>query len=403
MPIDDQLIDQLLEGCNTPEEILGESGLLKRLTQRIAERALEAEMDHHLGYSKHDPAGNHSGNSRNGKSRKTVRSQQGEIELQIPRDRNSSFEPQLVKKGERQLGGFDERIVSLYAKGMSTRDIQSHFLEVYGVEVSASFISQVTQAVLEEVSAWQQRPLERVYPIVYLDALVVRSRAAGTVQNRAVYLALGINCQGEKELLGLWMAEHEGAKFWLLVLNELNNRGVQDIFIACVDGLKGFPEAIAAVYPQTQVQRCIVHQVRHSLRYVSLKQRPEIAADLKRIYSAPTRQAGEQALDAFAKKWDSQHPTISRAWYHNWNTLSAFYDYPPEIRKIIYTTNAIESLNASLRKVTKTRRSFPTDEAAIKVLYLAIHQLSKKWYRPIANWNQAMTQFIILLGERVPT
>lgn len=403
MPLDDQLIDQLLEGCTTPEEILGESGLLKRLTQKIAERALEAEMDHHLGYPKHDPIGNNSGNSRNGKSSKTVRSEHGDLDLQVPRDRNSTFEPQLVKKGERQLGGFDERIVSLYAKGMSTRDIQSHFLEVYGVEVSATFISQVTQAVLEEVSAWQQRPLEALYPIVYLDALVVRSRAAGTVQNRAVYLALGINCDGEKALLGLWMEQHEGAKFWLSVLNELNNRGVQDIFIACVDGLHGFPEAIEAVYPHTRVQRCIVHQVRHSLRYVSLKQRPAVAADLKRVYTAPTIQAGEQALAAFGKKWDSQHPAISRAWQHNWSYLSTFYDYPPEIRKIIYTTNAIESLNASLRKVTKTRRSFPTDEAAIKVLYLAILQLSKKWHRPIANWKQAMSQFIIMYGERVPT
>lgn len=319
----------------------------------------------------------------------------------MPRDRNSTFEPKLVKKGERQLGGFDDRIVSIYAKGMSTRDIQSHFLEVYGVEVSATFISQVTQAVLEEVSTWQQRPLEALYPIIYLDALVVRSRAGGTVQNRAVYLALGINCDGEKELLGLWMERHEGAKFWLSVLNELKNRGVQDIFIACVDGLQGFPEAIEAVYPHTRVQRCIVHQVRHSLRYVSLKQRPAVAADLKRIYTAPTVQAGEQALAAFAKKWDSQHPSISRAWQHNWAYLSTFYDYPPEIRKIIYTTNAIESLNASLRKVTKRRRSFPTDEAAIKVLYLAILQLSKKWYRPIANWKQAMSQFIIMYGDRV--
>lgn len=400
MPISDKLIDQLLEGNKSPEDILGEEGLLKQLTKRVAERALEAEMDHHLGYQKNDPAGNNTGNSRNGKGQKKVRSVHGEIELDVPRDRNGKFDPQLVKKGEKQLNGFDDRVISLYARGMTTRDIQAHFLDAYGVEVSATFISQVTNAVMEEVKAWQSRPLDSVYPVVYLDALVVRSRASGAVQNKSVYLALGINQEGEKELLGLWMAETEGAKFWLSVMTELKNRGLNDIFIACTDGLKGFPEAIEAVYPQTQIQLCIVHQVRHSLRYVSWKQRKAVAADLRRIYAAVTLAEAEEALEAFSERWDEEHPNISQSWRNNWERLSTFFDYPPQIRKVIYTTNAIESLNASLRKVTKTRRSFPNDEAVMKVLYLALHNIAKKWTMPIRDWKQAMSQFMILFGDR---
>ncbi len=401
MPISDKLIDQLLEGNNSPESILGEDGLLKQLTKRIAERALDAEMDQHLGYSKHEVAGRNTGNSRNGKSRKTVRSIHGEIDLDVPRDRNGDFEPQLVRKGEKQLNGFDDRILSLYARGMTTRDIQAHFLETYGVEVSATFISQVTNAVMEEVKAWQNRPLDSLYPIVYLDALVVRSRASGAVQNKSVYLALGINLDGEKELLGLWIAETEGAKFWLSVMTELKNRGLQDIFIACTDGLKGFPEAIEAIYPKTQIQLCIVHQVRHSLRYVSWKQRKAVAADLRRIYAAATLVEAEDALEAFAERWDGEHPTISQSWRNNWERLSVFFDYPPQIRKVIYTTNAIESLNASLRKVTKSRKSFPNDDAVMKLLYLALHDISRKWTMPIRDWKQAMSQFMILFGDRM--
>ena len=358
-------------------------------------------MKQHLGYAKHAPQGKNSGNSRNGKSTKTVRSVHGEIDLEIPRDCNGTFTPQLVKKGEKQLGGFDDRIISLYARGMTTRDIQAHFEESYGVEVSATFISQVTNEVLDEVKQWQQRPLDSVYPVVYLDCLVVRSRDSGAVQNKSVYLALGINTEGEKELLGLWMAQTEGAKFWLSVMNELKNRGVQDIFIACVDGLKGFPEAIEAVFPKTQVQLCIVHQIRHSLRYVSWKQRKPIAADLKRIYGATTLAEAELALAEFADKWDNQHPNISLSWRNNWERLSVFFDYPPEIRKVIYTTNAIESLNASLRKITKTRRSFPTDDSVMKILYLALHQISKKWTMPIRDWKAAMSQFMIMHSDRV--
>ncbi len=401
MPISDKLIDQLLEGNNTPESILGEDGLLKQLTKRIAERALDAEMDQHLGYSKHEAVGRNTGNSRNGKSRKTVRSIHGEIGLDVPRDRNGEFEPQLVRRGEKQLNGFDDRIISLYARGMTTRDIQAHFVETYGVDVSATFISQVTSAVMEEVKAWQSRPLDNLYPIVYLDALVVRSRASGAVQNKSVYLALGINMDGEKELLGLWMAETEGARFWLSVMTELKNRGLQDIFIACTDGLKGFPEAIEAVYPQTQIQLCIVHQVRHSLHYVSWKQRKVVAADLRRIYAAATLAEAEDALEAFAERWDDEHPTISQSWRSNWARLSVFFDYPPQIRKVIYTTNAIESLNASLRKVTKSRKSFPNDEAVMKLLYLALHDISRTWTMPIRDWKQAMSQFMILFGDRM--
>ena len=401
MPISDKLIDQLLEGCDSPEDILGEAGLLKQLTKKVAERALNAEMEQHLGYAKHAPEGKNSGNSRNGKSSKKLRSVHGEIELDIPRDRNGSFEPKLVKKGEKQLNGFDDRIISLYARGMTTRDIQAHFEESYGVEVSPTFISQVTNEVMDEVKQWQQRPLDALYPVVYLDCLVVRSRDSGAVQNKSVYLALGINADGEKELLGLWMAQTEGAKFWLSVMNELKNRGVQDIFIACCDGLKGFPEAIEAVYPKTQVQLCIVHQIRHSLRYVNWKQRKVIAADLKRIYGAATLAEAELALAEFADKWDDQHPMISLSWRNNWERLSVFFDYPPEIRKVIYTTNAIESLNASLRKITKTRRSFPTDDSVMKILYLALHQISKKWTMPIRDWKAAMSKFMIMYSDRV--
>lgn len=401
MPISDELIAQLLEGCSSPDDILGEDGLLKQLTKKVAERALDVEMNEHLGYAKNDPSGKNTGNSRNGKGRKSVRSIHGEIELEVPRDRNGTFEPKLVRKGEKQLNGFDDRIISLYARGMTTRDIQAHFEEAYGVEVSPTFISQVTNAVMDEVLAWQNRPLDSVYPIVYLDALVVRSRDSGAVQNKHVYLALGINLDGEKELLGLWMAQTEGAKFWLSVVTELKNRGLQDILIACVDGLKGFPEAIEAVYPQTQVQLCIVHQVRHSLRYVGWKLRKEVAADLRTIYAAATLDEAERALDEFALKWDEEHPTISKSWRSNWERLSVFFDFPPQIRKVIYTTNAIESVNASLRKVTKTRRSFPNDKSVMKVLYLALHQIAKKWTMPIRDWKQAMSQFMILFGDRI--
>ncbi|CAK8741160.1 IS256 family transposase ISSod18 [Sodalis praecaptivus] len=399
MPISNELIDQLLQDCHSLR--ICESGLLKVLTKRLAERVLEAEMEMHLGYAKHDPVGNNSGNSRNGKISKSVRSQNDEIELDIPRDRNSTFEPTLIGKNEKQLNGFDDRILSLYSRGLSTRDIQAHFKEVYGVDVSAGFISQVTNAVMDEVKRWQQRPLDALYPIVYLDCIVVKSQDGGAVANKSVYLALGVNSQGEKELLGLWIAKTEGAKFWLSVMTELKNRGLQDIFIACCDGLKGFPDAIEAVYPHTRVQLCIVHQVRNSLRYVGWKERKAVAADLRTIYSSATLEGAEEALDAFAAKWDEKFPTFSPSWRNNWERLIVIFDFPPEIRKVIYTTNAIESLNASLRKITKTRRIFPTDDSVLKLLYLALHNISAKWTLPIRDWKPAMSQFMLMYGDRI--
>ncbi|WP_334468808.1 IS256 family transposase [Arsenophonus sp. PmNCSU2021_1] len=401
MPISNELIDQLLKDCNAPQDLLGEGGLLKELTKRLAERVLEAEMAMHLGYDKHDPIGNNSGNSRNGTTGKNVRSVHGAIGLDVPRDRNSTFEPKLISKGERQFNGFDERIISLYSRGLTVRDIQAHFQEVYGVEVSGTFISQVTNEVMEEVKAWQKRPLEALYPIVYLDCIVVKSQDSGVVINKSVYLALGINIHGEKELLGLWIAKSEGAKFWLSVMTELKNRGLQDIFVACCDGLKGFPEAIEVLYPQTRVQLCLVHQVRNSLRYVHWKERKAVAADLRAIYGAATVDAAESALEAFSAKWDEKYPTISPSWTNNWERLIVIFDFAPEIRKAIYTTNAIESLNASLRKITKTRRVFPTDESVLKLLYLALHNISIKWTMPIKDWKPAMSQFMLMYGDRI--
>jgi transposase-like protein len=354
----DKLLDELLQG-KTPEEILGREGLLKGLTKRLVERALEGEMTTHLGYEKHAPEGRNSGNSRNGSTPKSVLTGEGELEIEVPRDRNGEFDPQLVKKGQRRLPGFDDKVIALYARGLTTREIQSHLVDIYGVEVSPTLISNVTDAVLEDVRAWQSRPLDPVYPIVYLDAIHLKLRSSGAVQNQAVYVALGVNLEGQKDLLGLWIGETEGAKFWLNVLTELRNRGVRDILIACVDGLKGFPEAIENLFPQTQVQLCIVHMVRNSLRYVSWKERKAIARDLRTIYAAPTAEAAEQALEAFAARWDKRFPSISKSWRENWQRVIPFFAYPPEIRKAIYTTNAIESINATLRKVTRKRGAFP--------------------------------------------
>jgi putative transposase len=397
----DKLLDELLAG-KSPEEILGEDGLLDDLSRRLVNRALEGEMTHHLGYAPHSPAGQHSGNSRNGKTTKTVKGKTGEMEIAVPRDRNGAFEPQLVKKHQRRLPGFDDKVVALYARGMTTREITGHLKELYGVDVSPSLISAVTDTVIEDVKAWQGRPLDAVYPIVYLDAIHLKMRAEGQVQNQAVYLALGINLDGHKELLGLWIGESEGSKFWLGVLTELKNRGVEDILIACVDGLKGFPEAIETVYPKTQVQLCIIHLVRHSLRYVSWKERKQVAADLRTIYTAATAEAAEQALEAFEKKWQARFPSIARSWRSNWVHIIPFFDYPPAIRKVIYTTNAIESIQAQLRKVTSNRGAFPNPEAVRKILYLAIERISKRWKRPIKDWVAALNHFSVVFEGRVP-
>jgi len=402
MTIDNALIDNLLKDYKEPEEIIGENGLLKQLTKAILERAMQAEMTEHLGYAKHDPAGKNTGNSRNGNSSKTLKGEMGRFEIEVPRDRNSSFDPKIVPKGQTRWTGFDDKIKSMYARGMTTRDIQSHLEEMYKVEVSPSLISAVTEAVIDEVKTWQNRELEPVYPILYLDALHVKVRDGGHVQNKAIYLAIAITMSGIKEVLGMWIAQTEGAKFWLQIVTELKNRGVQDIFIACVDGLKGLPEAIETVFPKTQVQLCIVHLVRYSLKYVGWKQRKEVARDLRRIYQAVTEQEAESELEKFAQKWDGKYPTISQTWRRNWTRVIPFFAHPPEVRRVIYTTNAIESLNMSLRKVTKNRGSFPNDEAVLKLLYLALGNISKKWTMPIRDWKAALNQFAIVYEGRMP-
>jgi putative transposase len=401
MAIDSDLIDKLLADYKRPEQIVGENGLLKQLTKAILERAMEAEMTEHLGYEKHDPVGYKSGNSRNGKSRKKVKGDFGEIEIETPRDRNASFEPKILPKGETRFSGFDDKILSMYARGMTTRDIQGHLKDMYGIEVSPALISEVTDAVLDEVKTWQNRPLERVYPIVYMDALYVKIRDGGHVQNRAIYVAIALNLEGGKEVLGLWASANEGAKFWLQVMTELRNRGVEDVFITCIDGLKGFPEAVESVFPNTQVQLCVVHLVRASLKYVSWKQRKQVAADLRRIYTAPTAEEAERRLGEFAGRWDQTHPAISQIWRRNWARVIPFFAFPPEIRKVIYTTNAIESLHMTLRKATKNRASFPHEEAAMKLLYLALMNVARKWH-VIQSWREALNQFQILWPDRMP-
>ncbi len=398
----DEIIDELLTGYESPEEFWGETGLFSQLKKKLVERALEAEMDDHLGYSKHNPKGNNSGNSRNGRGKKTVVLGDDQVELSPPRDRNGTFEPQMIPKGKKYFQGFDDRIIAMYARGMSVRDIQSHLLEMYQVDVSEGLISQATNAVMDEVKAWQSRPLDEVYPIVFLDCIVVKCRQEGKVANMSVYLALGVNMDGQKELLGVWIAKTEGAKFWLNVITELQNRGVKDVFIACVDGLKGFPEAIEAVFPQTQVQLCIVHMIRNSVRFVNWKDRKELCADLKEVYTAATEEQAETALDAFGEKWDSKYPMISKSWRSHWQNIIPFFDYPADIRKAIYTTNAIESLNRSLRKVIKTKGAFPNEASILKIFFLALGNIAKKWTMPIRCWKSAMNQFAIKFGDRMP-
>lgn len=369
------------------------------LTKVSVEAALNAEMDEHLGYSRHQQS--ESDNSRNGYTSKTVITDQGQFEMQTPRDRDGSFEPQMVKKHQTRFTAMDDKILSLYAKGMTTREIVAAFEELYGAEVSASLISRVTNAVLDEVTEWQSRPLDSVYPIVYLDCLVVKIRQDKQVINKSIFLALGVNVEGQKELLGMWIAQAEGAKFWLSVLTELQNRGVKDILIACIDGLKGFPDAINTVYPHACIQLCIVHMVRNSLKFVPWKDYKAITADLKRIYQSVTEEEALLALDEFAERWDDKYPQISKSWRNHWPNIKTLFNYPEDIRKAIYTTNAIESLNSVIRKVIKKRKLFPNDDSAKKVVYLAIRDASKKWTMPIRNWRQAMSRFMIEFEDRL--
>jgi transposase-like protein len=403
-PIPKELIDQLLKGYQSPQDLLGEDGLFKRLTAALVNRAMEAELSHHLGYEPGQTAPEGQPNRRNGKGRKRVRTDQGPIEIEVPRDRASTFEPQLVKKHQRHFDGFDDKIVSMYARGMSTREIQAHLQEIYGVEVSPDLVSSATAAVIDELEAWQRRPLDAVYPVVYLDALVVKIRDKGVVQNKSVYLVVGVGADGTKTVLGMWLQNTEGAKFWLAILEELRQRGVQDVFVLCADGLSGLPQAVEAAFPRTIFQTCIVHMIRSSTRLVPWKDRRELCADLREIYTAADQEHARVALDAFEAKWGHRFPSIGKAWHARWAEITPFLSFPAEIRRAIYTTNAIEALNRQIRKTLKTRGHMPTDDAALKLVYLAIRNAERSWGGTDRHtWAQARLQFAIYFGDRFPT
>jgi putative transposase len=399
--LSDEVIDELLAGARTEEEIVGPGGVLSQLTKRLVERALRAELSEHLGYEPHQEPPGGTGNTRNGSTSKTVATEHGLVEIKTPRDRKASFEPQLVRKGQRRFEGFDDKILALYSRGLSTRDIERHLAEIYGVNVGRDLISRVTDAVMDDVREWQQRRLDDVYPVLFLDALVLKIREGGTVQRKACYLALGVTVEGERDVLGMWFQETEGAKFWMQVLTDLKQRGVQDILICCVDGLKGFPEAIEAIYPQTVVQTCIVHLIRHSLKYVPRREREQVTRDLKPIYTAADHEAAQAALEAFDGKWGARFPVITQAWLNAWEYVIPFLAFPDEVRRVVYTTNAIEALNRQLRKAIKTKGHFPNEEAAKKLIYLAITNAVPAWTRT-RNWTTALLAFKIHFGERLP-
>jgi len=399
--LSDELIDELLAGARTEEEIVGPGGLLADLTRRLVERAMSAELTDHLGYEPHQEPPGGTGNTRNGGTPKTLSTEQGPVRIKTPRDRNGSFEPQIVRKGQRRFEGFDDKILALYSRGLSTRDIEAHLAEIYGVQVGRDLVSRVTDAVMDDVRAWQQRPLDDVYPIVFLDALVLKIREGGTVQRRACYLALGVTVEGDRDVLGMWFQENEGAKFWMQVLNDLKQRGVGDILICCVDGLKGFPEAIEAIFPKTTVQTCIVHLIRHSLKYVPRREREQVARDLKPIYTAVDADAAQQALEAFDEKWGQRFGVITQAWLNAWEYVTPFLAFPPEVRRVIYTTNAIEALNRQLRKAIKTKGHFPNEDAARKLIYLAITNAVPAWTKT-RSWTAALLAFKIHFGDRLP-
>ena len=400
-PIDLKLIDSLIKDYDDPMDIFRENGLMKQLKKAIVERVMDGELTTELGYARHDATGNNSGNSRNGYTEKTLKCKDGHVPIKVPRDRNGDYEPKIIPKNQTRFDDMDDKIISLYARGMTTRDIQAQLQDLYGVDVSATLISNVTNEVINAVKSWQSRPLDKIYPIVYMDALVIKVQQDKRVINKAFYLALGVNTDGHKELLGIWISENEGAKFWLNVLTEIKNRGVSDIFITCVDGLTGFPEAIETVFPKTTVQLCIVHMVRNSLRYVGWKERKTVAADLRAIYTADTLDGAELALTSFCETWDKSFPAIGKSWSTHWEHITPIFSYSKEIRKVIYTTNAIESLNGSLRKVIKNKRVFPSDDAVLKQLYLALENISKKWTMSLRNWNDAMNQFSIMYEDRL--
>jgi putative transposase len=397
----DELIDELLAGARTEEQLVGPGGVLAGLTKRLLERAMEVELTDHLGYEHGESPPGGAGNTRNGSTPKTLSTEHGPVEIETPRDRDGSFEPRIVRKRQRRFEGFDEKIIALYSRGLSTRDIQAYLQDLYGVEVGRDLISRVTDAVMDDARAWASRPLEDVYPIVFLDCLVLKIREGGSVQRRACYLALGVNLEGERDVLGLWFQETEGAKFWMQVLGELKQRGIQDILIACVDGLKGFPEAIEAVFPKTTVQTCIVHLIRHSLKYVPRREREQVARDLKPIYTALDADHAHAELERFDEKWGQRFPVITQAWRSAWEYVTPFLAFPPEVRRVIYTTNAIEALNRQLRKAIKTKGHFPNEDAARKLIYLAVMNAVPAWTRT-RNWTAALLAFKIHFGDRLP-
>ncbi len=401
LELGDEVLDALLAGARTAQEIAGPDGLLGHLTRRLLNRALEVELAEHLGYEAGQAPPGGAGNARNGRPGKTILTDHGPLRIRSPRDRKGTFEPQIVRKRQTRWVGFDEKVISLYARGLTVREIQGHLVEIYGTEVSPDLISKVTDTVLADAKAWQNRPLERVYAIVYLDALIVKIRDGHAVKNHACYVAIGVNLDGERDVLGLWFQQTEGAKFWLHVLSDLKTRGVADILFVCVDGLSGFVEAIEATFPHATVQTCLVHQVRSSLRFVSYKDRKTVAADLRKIYTAANAEAAGDELTAFAEKWDARYPTISASWLERWEQITPFLAYPAEVRRVIYTTNSIEALHRQTRKIIKTRGHFPTEDAARKLIYLAITKAEARWKR-VLHWQTALAAFKIQFGDRIP-
>jgi putative transposase len=399
--LSDEVVDELLAGARTEEEIVGPGGLLSQLTKRLVERAMEVELTDHVGYDRHHEPPGGTGNTRNGSTPKSLITEHGAVQISAPRDREGSFEPRIVRKRQRRFEGFDDKILALYSRGMSTRDIEAHIAEIYGVHVGRDLISRVTDAVMDDARAWQQRPLDDVYPVVFLDCMVLKIRDGGSVQRRACYLAMGVGLDGARDVLGMWFQDTEGAKFWMQVLSDLKRRGVADILIACVDGLKGFPEAIEAIFPATTVQTCIVHLIRNSLKYVPRREFADVARDLKPIYTAIDSDHAHQELERFDEKWGVRFPVITQAWLDSWEYVTPFLAFPPEVRRVIYTTNAIEALNRQLRKAVKTKGHFPTEDAARKLLYLAILNAVPQWTRT-RNWTTALLAFKIHFGNRLP-
>lgn len=400
-PIDLDNLQAEIKNCTTMEDITGKNGILKRLLKNMVEKILEAEISESLGYDKYAAEGKHSGNSRNGKTAKTVKSDFGEFPLETPRDRKGEFEPALVKKRQTDISSFDEKIISMYAKGMTVRDIQDHLNEMYGVDISPAMVSTITDKVMTLATEWQSRPLQALYPIVFFDAIHYKVRSEGKVLSKAAYTCLGVDIRGRKEILGLWVGENEGAHFWLAICNELKNRGVEDILIACVDGLKGFPGAINTVFPKTEIQLCIVHMIRNSLKYIASKYQKEFMADLKPVYQAPTEEKAKLELKNLGQKWGNRYPLVIKSWEKNWANLSTYFKYPECIRRIIYTTNAVESLHRQFRKVTKNRSLFPNDEALLKILFLATRDITKKWTMPVRDWGFTISQFAVIFEGRV--